>query len=138
MLRALAPVIAKIIYTSKTSTSPVAHAGNDQNASIGETISLDGTKSYDPNGAIVSYLWTQISGPSISISNSNSMIASFAIPQVTMTTKFSFKLTVTDNDGETGSDQVNITVPITNPIGCNIKWDGKPAHWMPAEACDLI
>jgi len=33
---------------------------------------------------------------------------------------------------------VNITVPITNPIGCNIKWDGKPAHWMPAEACDLI
>ena len=33
---------------------------------------------------------------------------------------------------------VNIPVPITNPIGCNIKWDGKPAHWMPAEACDLI
>ena len=33
---------------------------------------------------------------------------------------------------------VNITVPITNPIGCNIKWDGKPAHWMPVEACDLI
>ena len=32
----------------------------------------------------------------------------------------------------------NITVPITNPIGCNIKWDGKAAHWMPAEACDLI
>ncbi len=23
-------------------------------------------------------------------------------------------------------------------IGCNIKWDGKDAHWMPAEACDLI
>ena len=31
-----------------------------------------------------------------------------------------------------------ISNPITNPIGCNIKWDGKPAHWMPAEACDLI
>ena len=31
-----------------------------------------------------------------------------------------------------------ISVPITNPIGCNIKWEGKPAHWMPAEACDLI
>ena len=27
---------------------------------------------------------------------------------------------------------------ITNPIGCNIKWDGKDAHWMPDEACDLI
>ena len=31
-----------------------------------------------------------------------------------------------------------ITVPITNPIGCNIKWEGKDAHWMPPEACDLI
>lgn len=30
------------------------------------------------------------------------------------------------------------SVPLTNPIGCNVKWDGKPAHWMPAEACDLI
>ena len=31
-----------------------------------------------------------------------------------------------------------ISVPITNPIGCNIKWEGKPAHWMPVEACDLV
>ncbi|MCF7958536.1 MAG: thioredoxin family protein [Phycisphaerae bacterium] len=31
-----------------------------------------------------------------------------------------------------------ITTPITNPIGCNIKWDGKDPHWMPNEACDLI
>ncbi|HHU60584.1 MAG: thioredoxin family protein [Bacillota bacterium] len=31
-----------------------------------------------------------------------------------------------------------ITTPLTNPIGCNVKWDGKEAHWMPAEACDLV
>jgi peroxiredoxin len=31
-----------------------------------------------------------------------------------------------------------ISVPITNPIGCNIKWDGKDAHWMPPDACDLL
>ena len=31
-----------------------------------------------------------------------------------------------------------ISVPVTNPIGCNIKWDGKDAHWMPPAACDLI
>lgn len=31
-----------------------------------------------------------------------------------------------------------ISVPVTNPIGCNIKWEGKEAHWMPAEACDLV
>ncbi len=31
-----------------------------------------------------------------------------------------------------------VTTPITNPIGCNVKWDGMDAHWMPAEACDLV
>ena len=31
-----------------------------------------------------------------------------------------------------------VRVPLTNPIGCNVKWDGKDAHWMPAEACDLV
>jgi peroxiredoxin len=31
-----------------------------------------------------------------------------------------------------------ITVHMTNPIGCNIKWEGKDAHWMPADACDLV
>lgn len=31
-----------------------------------------------------------------------------------------------------------ISVPLTNPIGCNVKWDGKEEHWMPPEACDLV
>ncbi len=31
-----------------------------------------------------------------------------------------------------------ISVPLTNPIGCNVKWEGKDAHWMPADACDLV
>jgi len=31
-----------------------------------------------------------------------------------------------------------ISVPMTNPIGCNVKWDGKEQHWMPADACDLV
>ncbi len=31
-----------------------------------------------------------------------------------------------------------VSAPLTNPIGCNIKWEGKDAHWMPPEACDLV
>ncbi|HSX37931.1 MAG TPA: thioredoxin family protein [Chlamydiales bacterium] len=31
-----------------------------------------------------------------------------------------------------------ISIPKTNPIGCNVKWEGKPPHWMPPEACDLV
>jgi len=29
-------------------------------------------------------------------------------------------------------------VELTNPIGCNVKWQGKERHWMPADACDLV
>jgi peroxiredoxin len=31
-----------------------------------------------------------------------------------------------------------VSVPVTNPIGCSIKWEGKDSHWMPPEACDLV
>ena len=30
------------------------------------------------------------------------------------------------------------TVPVTNPIGCNVKWKDREEHWMPPEACDLV
>jgi len=48
----------------------------------------------------------------------------------------------TVNDLERALDELlagkPISVPVTNPIGCNVKWDGKDAHWMPPEACDLV
>lgn len=34
---------------------------------------------------------------------------------------------------ETGT----VKKPYTNPIGCNVKWEGKDPHWMPPEACDI-
>ncbi|MFN2203995.1 MAG: thioredoxin family protein [Caldilineaceae bacterium] len=50
------------------------------------------------------------------------------------------KVTVNDLDralGEITSGKA-VSVPLTNPIGCNVKWEGKDEHWMPAEACDLV
>ena len=32
----------------------------------------------------------------------------------------------------------DVKVPLTNPVGCNVKWQGKERHWMPPEACDLV
>jgi len=31
-----------------------------------------------------------------------------------------------------------VSTPLTNPIGCNVKWQNQDAHWMPADACDLV
>ena len=49
------------------------------------------------------------------------------------------KMTVNDLDRALAEvvDGKPVSVPLTNPIGCNVKWDGQDAHWMPPEACDL-
>lgn len=31
-----------------------------------------------------------------------------------------------------------VSVGVTNPIGCNVKWEGRAPHWMPPDACDLV
>lgn len=50
------------------------------------------------------------------------------------------KITVNDLDRvlEELTSGKEISVSLTNPIGCNVKWEGKDAHWMPADACDLV
>lgn len=49
---------------------------------------------------------------------------------------------ITVNDLERTLEEITsgkeISVPVTNPIGCNVKWEGKEKHWMPADACDLV
>ena len=50
------------------------------------------------------------------------------------------KATVNDLDNAIGEllDGKSITTPLTNPIGCNVKWEGQDQHWMPGDACDLV
>jgi peroxiredoxin len=49
---------------------------------------------------------------------------------------------ITRNDLETALEEhlagKKITTALTNPIGCNVKWKGQDAHWMPEDACDLV
>ncbi len=50
------------------------------------------------------------------------------------------KITINDLENvlEKHLNSKDICPKATNPIGCNVKWDGKDAHWMPSEACDLV
>ena len=49
---------------------------------------------------------------------------------------------ITVNDLEAALDDITagrpVRTPLTNPIGCNVKWENRDAHWMPPEACDLV
>lgn len=50
------------------------------------------------------------------------------------------KITVNDLERAIAEivDGLPVSIPVTNPIGCNIKWEGKDKKWMPPEACDLV
>lgn len=85
---------------------PVADAGPDQTVtdadnSGSETVTLDGSGSSDPSGVIESYVWSE-NGVEIATGVNPDVL--FAVGTHVVT------LTVTDNDGQTGTDTVTITV----------------------------
>ena len=54
--------------------------------------------------------------------------------------KDTIKMTVNDLDRALEEHLAGkpLSVKLTNPIGCNVKWEGQDQHWMPPEACDLV
>jgi len=103
-----------------TNTPPLANAGTDASAPEGSTVKLAGTGSDAESG--VNFSWSQTSGASVAITGGTTTSPSFTAPQVaTGTTQvLGFQLTVTDAQGLTTTDTVNITVtdvPLTANAG---------------------
>ncbi len=92
--------------------APTANAGLAQAVSSRARVTLDGSNSYDVDGTIVSYAWTQASGPTVSLQGANTAQAQFRAPKVRSypVVALTFQLTVTDDDGATGSSEVTVTV----------------------------
>ena len=92
---------------------PQANAGADQSVTSGANVTLDGSASTDSDGSIVSYLWEQTAGTTVTLTDANTATASFTVPDVTETTSWSFSLTVTDDDDATDTDEITVTVSIS-------------------------
>ncbi len=88
---------------------PVAVPGPDQTVPQNvPSVDLNGSSSYSPDGTIVSYDWSQVSGlGGVTITNSNTATPSLYGMQPGV---YSFQLTVTDNEGLTASANITITV----------------------------
>lgn len=89
---------------------PIANAGSDRTVTQRTTVKLNGSGSTDPDGRIVSVRWRQVAGPTVTLSGSTTLSPSFVAPRVSTTTKLTFELTVTDNDGVSSSDRVDVNV----------------------------
>ncbi|MCI0564331.1 MAG: hypothetical protein MN733_38145, partial [Nitrososphaera sp.] len=71
-------------YTVKfgTNRAPMSSAGADQNVDPNVLVTLNGTASSDPEGAGLTYQWTQTAGPSVTLSSSTSVSPTFTSPAV--------------------------------------------------------
>ena len=87
---------------------PTTNAGPDQILNAGTTSTLlDGSQSYDDVG-ITEYAWTQVSGPTVTIIHPDSdttTVSGFADGNT-----YVFKLTCTDANDASTSDNVSITI----------------------------
>jgi hypothetical protein len=99
-----------VIQPAPPNSPPTADAGQDQSVAEGALVALDGTASSDSDGSISTYSWTQVSGPAVNLSDSSSSAPTFVAPQVASDTTLTFELTVTDDDGATGQDLVDVLV----------------------------
>ena len=80
----------------------------------GAMVQLDGSGSTDPDGDSMTYVWTQSTGPALTLTNADQVKALFVAPNVTADTLFAFKLVVSDGKGGQAFAESSITVqPMT-------------------------
>ncbi|RYY52512.1 MAG: T9SS type A sorting domain-containing protein [Chitinophagaceae bacterium] len=94
--------------------APVVNAGTDKTITLPvSSVALLATAT-DADGTIKTYRWSRVSGPTAH-TFSNAGIANPTVSGLTAGT-YTFQVTVTDDDGATASDQVNVIVkPATVP-----------------------
>ncbi|MBV1907906.1 MAG: DUF1566 domain-containing protein [Kangiellaceae bacterium] len=93
--------------------APVANAGDNLTVAGSENITLIGSGT-DSDGTVSTFGWSQTSGSGVQLENANTASASFVSPTLTADEILVFELTVTDDDGDTGTDSVSITVEASN------------------------
>lgn len=112
-LETSAPSQATLLF--QDNQGPSADAGANQSGiNSGDLVTLDGSNSSDPDGDSLTYRWTQVSGPSVVLSNAASATPTFTAPDVNQASNLVFQLIV--NDGSVDSAPVQVAVAV-QPLG---------------------
>lgn len=96
-----------------TNHPPTADAGPDQIVAAGDTVTLDGSASTDPDAGdqIAAYQWLQVVGSLVRLSNDTVARPTFTAPSFAAGGgRLTFRLTVSDTQGAQDADSVTVTI----------------------------
>jgi len=123
------------IASEPVNLPPVANANGPDTGTVGVVVSFDGSASSDPDGSITAYNWDFGDGGTGTGPTPGHTYASEGPFEVT--------LTVTDNNGETGTDTTSVTIgpadanlppvadiggPYNGTMGVSVSFDGSASH----------
>ncbi len=112
--------------------APVAVVGGNQTVKSGNLVTLDGSRSSDPDMDPLTYRWSQVGGPAVSLLDSSSAITTFLAPQVGGPTLLTFNLTVSDSVLPSNPASVSVTVIRPNdPPVCSMARAAPDTLWPP-------
>jgi uncharacterized protein YkwD len=99
---------------------PVAQISGEITFLSGETVTLDGSGSNDPDGDSLVFNWSQTAGPAISLGGTSNSSLSFVAPTVSQPTQYGFRLQV--DDGElTDSSDFNLQIsPLSDTVSPSV------------------
>jgi hypothetical protein len=112
-----------VVNVTWVNSPPQANAGADQTVYAGNVVVLDGSASSDTDDGIKSYLWTQTSGPPVTLTAPTSVQPYFTAPSVSASgATLTFMLTVTDNGGLQSTDTCNVYVQQNTGVDLTGTW----------------
>jgi len=89
---------------------PQSDPGANQEVKQGQSVTLNGTNSYDSEGGNLTYSWSQVSGKEIDLVDDDQAVAHFRAPTVSQDSILKFTLLVEDENGDIGKNSVYVTV----------------------------
>ena len=113
-------VTVGLLVGCKPNQPPIVQAGPDQTVDAGGKVTLRGSAS-DSDGKVETYRWEQVDGPSVLLSNANQASASFVALQVAKgSVTLTFRLTVTDDNDATATDDVVVKIAKYGQLGITL------------------
>jgi chitodextrinase len=111
--RAINSTEIQLLYNGSTPSNnnqpPVANAGADQTATVGDSLTFNGSGSFDSDGTLTGYVWNFGDGAS-----SSGMLVNHIYSSASASEPYAVNLTVTDNNGATGTDTAFMTINAFN------------------------